>query len=161
MKRIAVVPGSFDPITYGHLDIIERSSKVFDTLYVSVLKNSSKQGLFDVEERLELIRETTKNLDNVEVVSFNGLLIDFCQSVNARAIIRGLRAVSDFEYEMQLTSMNRKLNSSIETIYMMTNNNYSFISSSIVKEVAKYNGKVEDVVPPVVEAALAKKFNHE
>ncbi|HJE19166.1 pantetheine-phosphate adenylyltransferase [Aliicoccus persicus] len=161
MKRIAVVPGSFDPITYGHLDIIERSSKVFDTLYVSVLKNSSKQGLFDVEERLELIRETTKNLDNVEVVSFNGLLIDFCQSVNARAIIRGLRAVSDFEYEMQLTSMNRKLDSSIETIYMMTNNNYSFISSSIVKEVAKYNGKVEDVVPPVVEAALAKKFNHE
>lgn len=161
MKRIAVVPGSFDPITYGHLDIIERSSKVFDTLYISVLKNSSKQGLFDVEERLELIRETTKNLDNVEVVSFNGLLIDFCQSVNARAIIRGLRAVSDFEYEMQLTSMNRKLDSSIETIYMMTNNNYSFISSSIVKEVAKYNGKVEDVVPPVVEAALAKKFNHE
>ena len=161
MKRIAVVPGSFDPITYGHLDIIERSSKVFDTPYDSVVKNSSKQGLFDVEERLELIRETTKNLDNVEVVSFNGLLIDFCQSVNARAIIRGLRAVSDFEYEMQLTSMNRKLDSSIETIYMMTNNNYSFISSSIVKEVAKYNGKVEDVVPPVVEAALAKKFNHE
>ena len=161
MKRIAVVPGSFDPITYGHLDIIERSSKVFDTLYVSVLKNSSKQGLFDVEERLELIRETTKNLDNVEVVSFNGLLIDFCQSVNARAIIRGLRAVSDFEYEMQLTSMNRKLDSSIETIYMMTNNNYSFISSSIVKEVAKYNGKVEDVVPPVVEAKKNKKFNHE
>lgn len=161
MKRIAVVPGSFDPITYGHLDIIERSSKVFDKLYISVLKNSSKQGLFDIDERLDLIRATTKNLDNVEVVSFNGLLIDFCNSVNARAIIRGLRAVSDFEYEMQLTSMNRKLDSSIETIYMMTNNNYSFISSSIVKEVAKYGGKIEDVVPPVVEAALAKKFNHE
>lgn len=161
MKRIAVVPGSFDPITYGHLDIIERSSKVFDKLYISVLKNSSKQGLFDIDERLDLIRATTKNLDNVEVVSFNGLLIDFCNSVNARAIIRGLRAVSDFEYEMQLTSMNRKLDSSIETIYMMTNNNYSFISSSIVKEVAKYGGKIEDVVPPVVEAALAKKFNYE
>lgn len=161
MQRIAVVPGSFDPITYGHLDIIERSSKVFDKLYISVLKNSSKQGLFDVDERLALIRETTKNLDNVEVVSFNGLLIDFCQSVNARAIIRGLRAVSDFEYEMQLTSMNRKLDSSIETIYMMTNNNYSFISSSIVKEVAKYGGKIEDVVPPVVEAALADKFNQQ
>lgn len=160
MERVAVVPGSFDPITYGHLDIIERASRVFDKLYISVLKNSSKDGLFDTEERLALIRETTKNLDNVEVVSFNGLLIDFCHTVNARAIIRGLRAVSDFEYEMQLTSMNRKLDSSIETIYMMTNNNYSFISSSIVKEVAKYNGKIEDVVPPVVEAALAKKFNH-
>lgn len=161
MQRIAVVPGSFDPITYGHLDIIERGSKVFDKLYISVLKNSSKQGLFDIDERLELIKATTKNLDNIEVVSFDGLLIDFCHSVNARAIIRGLRAVSDFEYEMQLTSMNRKLDSSIETIYMMTNNNYSFISSSIVKEVAKYGGKVEDVVPPVVEAALAKKFNYE
>lgn len=160
VERVAVVPGSFDPITYGHLDIIERASRVFDKLYISVLKNSSKNGLFDTEERLALIRETTKNLDNVEVVSFNGLLIDFCHTVNARAIIRGLRAVSDFEYEMQLTSMNRKLDSSIETIYMMTNNNYSFISSSIVKEVAKYNGKIEDVVPPVVEAALAKKFNH-
>lgn len=161
MQRIAVVPGSFDPITYGHLDIIERGSRVFDKLYISVLKNSSKQGLFDIDERLELIKATTKNLDNIEVVSFDGLLIDFCHSVNARAIIRGLRAVSDFEYEMQLTSMNRKLDSSIETIYMMTNNNYSFISSSIVKEVAKYGGKVEDVVPPVVEAALAKKFNYE
>lgn len=161
MQRVAVVPGSFDPITYGHLDIIERGSKVFDKLYISVLKNSSKQGLFDIDERLELIKATTKNLDNIEVVSFDGLLIDFCHSVNARAIIRGLRAVSDFEYEMQLTSMNRKLDSSIETIYMMTNNNYSFISSSIVKEVAKYGGKVEDVVPPVVEAALAKKFNYE
>lgn len=161
MQRIAVVPGSFDPITYGHLDIIERGSKVFDKLYISVLKNSSKQGLFDIDERLELIKATTKNLDNIEVVSFDGLLIDFCHSVNARAIIRGLRAVSDFEYEMQLTSMNRKLDSSIETIYMMTNNNYSFISSSIVKEVAKYGGKVEDVVPPIVEAALAKKFNYE
>lgn len=161
MPRVAVVPGSFDPITYGHLDIIERSSKIFDKLYISVLRNSSKQGLFDIEERLELIRATTGSLDNVEVVSFDGLLIDFCHEVNARAIIRGLRAVSDFEYEMQLTSMNRKLDSSIETIYMMTNNNYSFISSSIVKEVAKYGGKIEDVVPPVVEAALAKKFNYE
>lgn len=161
MQRVAVVPGSFDPITYGHLDIIERSSKIFDKLYISVLRNSSKQGLFDIEERLELIRATTGSLDNVEVVSFDGLLIDFCHEVNARAIIRGLRAVSDFEYEMQLTSMNRKLDSSIETIYMMTNNNYSFISSSIVKEVAKYGGKIEDVVPPVVEAALAKKFNYE
>src|SRR5690625_616388 len=158
MGRIAVCPGSFDPITYGHLDIIERTSRVFDTVYVSVLKNSSKQGLFTPEERVELISKVTGDLPNVEVREFNGLLIDFCQEVGAGSIVRGLRAVSDFEYEMQLTSMNRKLDSSIETIYMMTNNNYSFISSSIVKEVAKDGGKTEDVVPPLVEEALKEKF---
>lgn len=160
MTRIAVVPGSFDPITYGHIDIIERSSKLFDELHVSVLNNSRKSGLFDIEDRLELIRQTTKTIDNVKVVQFNGLLIDYCQSVGASVIVRGLRAVSDFEYEMQLTSMNKKLDSTIETLYMMTNNNYSFISSSIVKEVAKYGGKVEDVVPPVVEEALNMKFQN-
>ncbi|MFC3419789.1 pantetheine-phosphate adenylyltransferase [Salinicoccus hispanicus] len=159
MSRTAVCPGSFDPITYGHLDIIERTSKIFDNVYVSVLKNSSKEGLFSTEERVALIEEVTAHLPNVEVRSFNGLLIDFCEEVGAEAIVRGLRAVSDFEYEMQLTSMNRKLNSSIETIYMMTNNNYSFISSSIVKEVAKYGGKIEDLVPPLVEDALKQKFN--
>lgn len=158
MGRTAVCPGSFDPITYGHLDIIERTSKVFDTVYVSVLKNSSKQGLFTPEERVKLIEQVTKDLPNVEVREFNGLLIDFCREVGAKSIVRGLRAVSDFEYEMQLTSMNRKLDSDIETIYMMTNNNYSFISSSIVKEVAKYGGKTEDVVPPLVEEALKEKF---
>ncbi|GAA3718322.1 pantetheine-phosphate adenylyltransferase [Salinicoccus jeotgali] len=159
MKRIAVCPGSFDPITYGHIDIIERASRIFDVVYVSVLKNSSKEGLFTPQERVELINEVTKGLPNVEVRIFDGLLIDFCEEVGAQAIVRGLRAVSDFEYEMQLTSMNRKLNSTIETIYMMTNNNYSFISSSMVKEVAKYGGKIEDVVPPHVESALRGKFN--
>ncbi|MCG1008628.1 pantetheine-phosphate adenylyltransferase [Salinicoccus sp. ID82-1] len=159
MSRIAVCPGSFDPITYGHLDIIERTSKIFDTVYVSVLKNSSKKGLFSTEERVAMIEAVTAHLPNVEVRSFNGLLIDFCEEVGARSIVRGLRAVSDFEYEMQLTSMNRKLNSSIETIYMMTNNNYSFISSSIVKEVAKYGGRIEDLVPPLVEDALKQKFS--
>ncbi|MFB9861446.1 pantetheine-phosphate adenylyltransferase [Salinicoccus siamensis] len=159
MKRIAVCPGSFDPITYGHIDIIERASRIFDVVYVSVLKNSAKEGLFTPQERVELINEVTKGLPNVEVRIFNGLLIDFCEEVEAQAIVRGLRAVSDFEYEMQLTSMNRKLNSTIETIYMMTNNNYSFISSSMVKEVAKYGGKIEDVVPPQVESALRGKFN--
>ena len=128
MTRVAVCPGSFDPITYGHLDIIERASKVFDKVYISVLKNSSKEGLFTPQERVDMIEEVTKHLENVEVQQFNGLLIDFCHQVGARAIVRGLRAVSDFEYEMQLTSMNRKLDSDIETIYMMTNNNYSFIS---------------------------------
>lgn len=159
MTRVAVCPGSFDPITYGHLDIIERASKVFDKVYISVLKNSSKEGLFTPQERVDMIEEVTKHLENVKVEQFNGLLIDFCHQVGARAIVRGLRAVSDFEYEMQLTSMNRKLDSDIETIYMMTNNNYSFISSSIVKEVAKYGGKIEDVVPPYIANLLEEKFN--
>lgn len=159
MTRIAVCPGSFDPITYGHLDIIERTSKVFDKVYISVLKNSSKKGLFTPEERVEMIEEVTSHLNNVEVKQFYGLLVDFCNEVGAKAIVRGLRAVSDFEYEMQLTSMNRKLDSDIETIYMMTNNNYSFISSSIVKEVAKYGGKIEDVVPPHVANLLQEKFS--
>jgi pantetheine-phosphate adenylyltransferase len=159
MKRIAVCPGSFDPITYGHLDIIERASKVFDEIYISVLRNSSKEGLFTPDERVDMIEEVTKHLENVEVRQFNGLLIEFCHQVGAGAIVRGLRAVSDFEYEMQLTSMNRKLDSDIETIYMMTNNNYSFISSSIVKEVAKYGGKIEDVVPPHVANLLEEKFS--
>jgi len=159
MTRVAVCPGSFDPITYGHLDIIERASRVFDKVYISVLKNSSKEGLFTPQERVDMIEEVTKHLENVEVRQFNGLLIDFCHQVGARAIVRGLRAVSDFEYEMQLTSMNRKLDSDIETIYMMTNNNYSFISSSIVKEVAKYGGKIEDVVPPYIANLLEEKFN--
>lgn len=159
MKRIAVCPGSFDPITYGHLDIIERASKVFDEIYISVLRNSSKEGLFTPDERVDMIEEVTKHLENVEVRQFNGLLIEFCHQVGARAIVRGLRAVSDFEYEMQLTSMNRKLDSDIETFYMMTNNNYSFISSSIVKEVAKYGGKIEDVVPPHVANLIEGKFN--
>lgn len=159
MTRIAVCPGSFDPITYGHLDIIERTSKVFDKVYISVLKNSSKKGLFTPEERVEMIEEVTSHLDNVEVKQFYGLLVDFCNEVGAKAIVRGLRAVSDFEYEMQLTSMNRKLDSDIETIYMMTNNNYSFISSSIVKEVAKYGGKIDDVVPPHVANLLQEKFS--
>ena len=159
MTRVAVCPGSFDPITYGHLDIIERTSKVFDKVYISVLRNSSKKGLFMPQERMDMIEEVTSHLDNVEVKQFDGLLVDFCNEVGAKAIVRGLRAVSDFEYEMQLTSMNRKLDSDIETIYMMTNNNYSFISSSIVKEVAKYGGKIEDVVPPHVANLLQEKFS--
>lgn len=159
MTRVAVCPGSFDPITYGHLDIIERTSKVFDRVYISVLRNSSKKGLFMPQERVDMIEEVTSHLDNVEVKQFDGLLVDFCNEVGAKAIVRGLRAVSDFEYEMQLTSMNRKLDSDIETIYMMTNNNYSFISSSIVKEVAKYGGKIEDVVPPHVANLLQEKFS--
>ena len=141
MASIAVCPGSFDPITYGHLDIITRGAKVFDELYVVVLNNSSKNPLFSVDERIDLIRTVTKKLPNVKVDTFQGLLVDYAENVNANAIIRGLRAVSDFEYEMQITSMNRVLNDKIETFFIMTNNQYSFLSSSIVKEVAKYQGK--------------------
>jgi pantetheine-phosphate adenylyltransferase len=159
VPSIAVCPGSFDPITYGHLDIITRGAKVFDELYVVVLNNSSKNPLFSVDERIDLIRTVTKKLPNVKVDSFQGLLVDYAEKVNANAIIRGLRAVSDFEYEMQITSMNRVLNDKIETFFIMTNNQYSFLSSSIVKEVAKYQGKITELVPPEVETALISKFN--
>jgi pantetheine-phosphate adenylyltransferase len=158
LASIAVCPGSFDPITYGHLDIIKRGAKVFDEVYVVVLNNSSKQPLFSVEERIHLIKEVTKDIPNVKVDEFHGLLVDYAKSVNANAIIRGLRAVSDFEYEMQITSMNRVLNEDIETFFIMTNNQYSFLSSSIVKEVAHYDGKISELVPSIVERALHEKF---
>lgn len=161
MARVAVCPGSFDPITLGHLDIITRAAKVFDELYVVVLNNSSKKPLFSVEERIELIEQVTKGIANVKVDSFQGLLVDYAESVKADAIIRGLRAVSDFEYEMQITSMNRVLSDKIETFFIMTNNQYSFLSSSIVKEVAKYDGKISELVPPEVEEALLTKFKNE
>jgi pantetheine-phosphate adenylyltransferase len=159
LASIAVCPGSFDPITYGHLDIIRRGAKVFDKVYVVVLNNSAKNPLFTVEERISLIKEVTKDMPNVMVDEFAGLLVDYAKSVKANAILRGLRAVSDFEYEMQITSMNRVLDEDIETFFIMTNNQYSFLSSSIVKEVAKYNGKITELVPPIVEKELQKKFN--
>lgn len=158
MVKIAVVPGSFDPITNGHLDIINRGAAVFGQVNVVVLNNSSKNPLFSVEERIELIKEATSHLSNVKVETYSGLLMDYAESVHASAIIRGLRAVSDFEYEMQITSMNRVLNDEIETFFIMTKNQYSFLSSSIVKEVAKYGGRIEELVPPQVEAALRQKY---
>ncbi|HEY2420011.1 MAG TPA: pantetheine-phosphate adenylyltransferase [Neobacillus sp.] len=161
MASIAVCPGSFDPITYGHLDIIRRAAKVFDSVYVSVMNNSAKHPLFSVEERMNLIREVTKDLPNVKVDVHTGLLVDYAKSINANAIIRGLRAVSDFEYEMQITSMNRVLDEDLETFFIMTNSQFSFLSSSIVKEVAKYNGDISSLVPAVVEKALYKKFYRE
>lgn len=158
MSKIAVVPGSFDPITMGHLDIIKRASVIFDEVKVVVMNNSSKNPLFNVEERIALISEVTNGMANVEVDSFGGLLIDYSVEVQANAIVRGLRAVSDFEYEMQITSMNRFLNESIETLFMVSNNQYSFLSSSIVKEVAKYGGNITGLVPEAVEKALKEKF---
>ena len=158
-EKIAVVPGSFDPITNGHLDIIKRAADVFDVVYVAVLNNSSKQPLFNVEERMSLIAEVTKQFPNIRIESSSGLLIEYAQQKKAQAIVRGLRAVSDFEYEMQITSMNRVLDEHIETFFIMTKNQYSFLSSSIVKEVAKYGGNVSELVPKVVEQALKEKFN--
>lgn len=158
MSKIAVVPGSFDPITMGHLDIIKRASTIFDEVKVVVMNNSSKNPLFTVEERVTLISEVTGGIPNVEVDSFSGLLIDYSVQVQANAIIRGLRAVSDFEYEMQITSMNRFLNENIETLFMVSNNHYSFLSSSIVKEVAKYKGNITGLVPEAVENALKVKY---
>ncbi|MET3194341.1 pantetheine-phosphate adenylyltransferase [Bacillus sp. OAE603] len=158
MKRIAVCPGSFDPITLGHLDIIKRGARVFDEVIVVVLNNSAKNSLFSLEERTTLISEATKSITNVKVDSFSGLLMDYAKSINASAILRGLRAVSDFEYEMQITAMNKKLVDEIDTFFVMTNNQYSFLSSSIVKEVAKYGGNVKDLVPECVNIALENKF---
>lgn len=158
MASIAVCPGSFDPVTLGHLDIIKRGAKVFGTLYVCVLNNSSKNPLFSVEERIELIKKVTKDIPNVEVEAFDGLLIEYARTKRATAILRGLRAVSDFEYEMQITSMNRTLGEEIETFFIMTNNQYSFLSSSIVKEAAKYHGNISSLVPIEVEKALREKY---
>ncbi len=153
------MPGSFDPVTNGHLDIIKRAAEVFDTVYVAVLNNSSKKPLFSVEERIALIGEVTKEIPNVRIEQSAGLLVDYAQSKNASAIVRGLRAVSDFEYEMQITSMNRFLDKHIETFFIMTKNEYSFLSSSIVKEVAQYGGNIHGLVPQIIEDALHEKFN--
>lgn len=157
-KKLAICPGSFDPITNGHLDIITRGAKIFDEVIVAIFYNSSKSPLFSIEERIDLIEKATADLPNVSVDVSEGLLVDYAREKNAHAILRGLRAVSDFEYEMQITSMNKKLEPDIETFFMMTNNQYSFLSSSIVKEVAQYNGNINDLVPKPVAKALLEKF---
>ena len=155
----AVYPGSFDPVTFGHLDIIQRGAKIFDKVTVAVLINPTKNPLFTVQERVEMIKQVTKDMPNVEIDSFHGLLIDYMKQNKANTIIKGLRAVSDFEYELQMASINRKLDENIETFFMMTNNKYSFLSSSIVKEVARYHGSVNDLVPIKVEEALKAKYD--
>ncbi|AOR23241.1 pantetheine-phosphate adenylyltransferase [Clostridium taeniosporum] len=145
--KVAVYPGSFDPITNGHLDMIERGAKVFDKLIIGVLVNVDKKGLFEIEERVELIKKVTKHIKNVEVRSFNGLLIDFLKENNANVILKGLRAVSDFEYEFKMALMNNKLDPDVETVFMMTSTQYSYLSSSSVKQVAKFGGCIEGLVP--------------
>ena len=157
MKK-AVCPGTFDPITNGHLDIIRRGLEIFDEVIVAVAKNPKKMPLFGLEERLELIRGSVKGLQNVRVDAFDGLLVDYVRSNNGIAIIRGLRAISDFEYEFQMALMNRKLDDSIETVFLMPSEEYSFLSSRILKEVASLNGDVSGMVPKAVVEGLRKKF---
>ena len=147
MKKIAVYPGSFDPVTNGHTDIIRRSSRTFDKVYVAVLVNSAKTPMFPTQQRIDCIKKVTSDLDNVEVDSFSGLLVDYMKEKNADIIIKGLRAVSDFEYEFQMALMNHKLSKDIETLFMMTSAKYQYLSSSIVKEVARHGGCLDDLVP--------------
>ncbi len=156
--RVAIYPGSFDPITNGHLDIIERGSKIFDKLIVGVLVNIDKRGLFFIEERVELIKRVTSNLENVEVVSFNGLLVDLAKRNNARVILKGLRAVSDFEYEFQMALMNSQLDNEVETLFMTTSAANSFLSSSSVKQVAKFGGDIKGLVPDEIIDDVIRKI---
>ncbi|MCM2263580.1 MAG: pantetheine-phosphate adenylyltransferase [Desulfuromonadales bacterium] len=157
-KRIAVYPGSFDPITYGHLDIIERGLEVFDEIVIAVANNIEKKGLFTTDERIALIREAVGDNPRLRVGTFEGLLVDYVLAQGARVILRGLRAVSDFEYEFQIAQMNHNLRREVETLFMMTSVPYGYLSSSIVKEVASLNGPVESLVPPAVHQALIDKF---
>jgi pantetheine-phosphate adenylyltransferase len=156
--RTAIYPGSFDPITNGHLDIVERANKLFDRVIVAVAPNASKKPLFSLKERMSLVRRAISNLPTVEVDSLDGLLVDYVEKQGGHVIIRGLRAVSDFEFEFQLALMNRKLNGRLETIFMMPRETYTFLSSRLVKEIASLGGNVECFVPPHVQTALASKF---
>lgn len=155
--KIGIYPGSFDPITNGHIDIIQRSSVLFDRLIVAVLSNPQKQPLFTVEERLSLIKDSVGHIPNLDIDSFNGLLVDFAHIKKAKVIVKGLRAVSDFEYELQMALMNKKLAPEIETIFIMTSSKYSFLSSSIIKESSRLGGCVATLVPSAVEKALKEK----
>ncbi|SHJ55164.1 Phosphopantetheine adenylyltransferase [Clostridium cavendishii DSM 21758] len=156
--KVGIYPGSFDPITNGHLDIIKRGAKVFDELIVGVLVNVDKKGLLEIEERVELIKKVTKDIPNVRVQSFTGLLVDCMKETKASVILKGLRAVSDFEYEFQMALMNNKLDPEVETVFMMTSAEYSYLSSSAVKQVAKFGGCIEGLVPDEVIPIVINKI---
>ena len=158
MGKIAIYPGSFDPITNGHLDLIERGLKIFDEIIVAIAVNPVKQPLFTIEERVELIREVLNDHPRVKIDHFTGLLVDYVRQQNTNVILRGLRAVSDFDYEFQLALMNRRLAPEIETVFLMTSLKWVFLSSSILKEAVSLGGVVEDIVPPIVFQRLREKF---
>ncbi len=158
---LAIYPGSFDPVTNGHLDIIDRCSKKFDRVIVAILKNSSKEGMFSIEEREELLKETLKNYDNIQITTFSGLLVEYVKAKNIDIIIRGLRAVSDYEYEMQMALTNKSLYADAETMFMISSTQYSFLSSSIAKEVAILGGDITGLVPEVVNNAIKQKIKEE
>jgi pantetheine-phosphate adenylyltransferase len=159
--RRAIYPGSFDPLTNGHLDVVERALTLFDRVIVAVAYNEQKQPLFDMPERLEFLRQTLGQLDKVEIAQFNGLLVDFALEKEAIAVVRGLRAVSDFEFEFQMALMNRKLEPRIETIFLMPREEYTYLSSRIVKEIARLGGDTSKFVPPVVSEGLKRKLAQE
>ncbi|MEE8553092.1 MAG: pantetheine-phosphate adenylyltransferase [Desulfobacterales bacterium] len=158
MQRIAIYPGSFDPVTNGHLDIAERGLKLFDKVIVAILQNPVKSFLFTVEERLEMLELSFQKYPNIEVEIFDGLLVDYAAKRKSHAILRGMRAVSDFEYEFQLALMNRRLNREVQTVFLMTGFRWIFTSSSIIKEAARFGGDIKDMVPPIVNQKLKDKF---
>jgi pantetheine-phosphate adenylyltransferase len=160
--KTAIYPGSFDPITYGHIDIIERSGRLFDNVIVSILTNSQKEPLFSVDDRIEVMREILKpRFPNVEVDVFHGLLVDYAREKHAQVIVRGIRAVTDFEYEFQMALMNRRLSPEIETVFMMPAEKYSYLSSRLVKEIAELGGSVTGLVPEIVETRLKQRFKRD
>jgi pantetheine-phosphate adenylyltransferase len=159
--RRAVCPGSFDPVTNGHLDIIGRASRLFDQVIVAVLVNESKRGLFSIEERLDMLREVTKGYENVRIESFQGLTVDFCRAQEAMVVVKGLRAVSDFDYELQMAQMNASLAEEVETVFVPTAPEYSFLASSLVKEVARFGGDVSRFLPDFVNDALVARLTSE
>ena len=158
MPKVAIYPGSFDPVTNGHIDIIERGLKLFDKVIVTILYNPKKEYLFSLEERLEMLRDCTKNYKNVEIDSYDGLLVDYADSRKAHAILRGLRAMSDFEYEFQMALMNRRLNRDVQTVFLMTGFRWIYTSSSIIKEAVQFGGNIEGMVPNLVKKKLKAKF---
>ena len=157
--KIAVYPGSFDPVTYGHLDIINRASKMFDEVIVAVMCNSAKTPLFSLDERVKMLQESVKDLSNVKIESFSGLLIDYCKSADIHIVIRGLRAITDFEYELQIAQTNKELShNQVDTVFLTTSLRYSYLSSSVVKEIASYNGDISPCVPEFIADRLYQKY---
>jgi pantetheine-phosphate adenylyltransferase len=157
MSIRAVYPGTFDPVTNGHIDLIARSSALFDQVSVAILKNKDKSPFFTLEERVEMLEEAARRLDNVSITTFDGLLVDFAKEIGARVIVRGIRAVSDYEYELQMAMMNRRLSDKIETVFMMPADTYSYLSSRLVKEISGLGGSVHGLVPPLVERMLERR----